>query len=43
MTVAEMLSRISSRELSEWAALYRVEDDERKAAEEQEARAARTP
>lgn len=33
MTAAELLARISSRELSEWMALYRVEADERKAAE----------
>jgi len=33
MTAAEMLARISARELSEWQALYRVEADERKAAE----------
>jgi len=33
MTAAELLARISSRELSEWMVLYRVEADERKAAE----------
>lgn len=34
MTAAEMLARISSRELSEWMALYRIEDAERSAAAE---------
>lgn len=33
MTAAELLARVSSHELSEWAALYRVEADERKAAQ----------
>jgi hypothetical protein len=33
MTVAELLARTSSRELSEWMALYQVEAEERKAAE----------
>ena len=28
MTVAEMLSRMSSRELSEWMALYKIEYEE---------------
>lgn len=37
MTVAEMLARISARELSEWMALYRVEEDERAAARAAEA------
>jgi hypothetical protein len=29
MTVGELLTRISSRELSEWVALHRIEDQER--------------
>jgi hypothetical protein len=29
MTVGELLGRISSRELSKWMALYRVEAEER--------------
>lgn len=29
MTKAEMLARISSRELTEWMALYRIEAEER--------------
>jgi len=28
MTVAELLDRMSSAELSEWAALFRIENDE---------------
>jgi hypothetical protein len=32
MTAAEMLARISSRELTEWRALYRIEHAERAAA-----------
>lgn len=35
--MSEMLARISSRELSEWMALYRIEEDERKAARAAEA------
>lgn len=31
MTAAELLSRITSRELSEWQALYRIEAEERAA------------
>ncbi|CAG6392779.1 hypothetical protein [Actinacidiphila cocklensis] len=34
MTRAEMLARISSAELTEWMALYRIEDEERQAAEQ---------
>jgi hypothetical protein len=34
MTVAELLSRVSSRELTEWAVLYRIEAEEREAEEE---------
>lgn len=38
MTAAEMLARVGSYELSEWAALYRVEAEERRqAAAEQHA------
>lgn len=33
MTVGELLARISSRELSEWAVLYRIEAEEREAEE----------
>jgi hypothetical protein len=33
MTVAELLARISSRELTEWAVLYRIEAEEREAEE----------
>jgi hypothetical protein len=36
MPVAELLARTSSRELSEWMALYRVEDEERRQAEAEE-------
>ena len=37
MTAAELLARISSHELSEWAALYRIEaEEEARAAEEQQ-------
>jgi hypothetical protein len=32
MTRAEMLARISSAELTAWMALYRVEEEERRAA-----------
>lgn len=41
MTAAELLARISSRELEEWRALYRVEEEERKA--DAVARAAQAP
>jgi hypothetical protein len=34
MTRAEMLARITSAELSEWMALYRIEHEERQAEEE---------
>lgn len=34
MTRAEMLARISSTELTEWMALYRIEEEERAAAEQ---------
>jgi len=34
MTVAELLSRISSRELTEWIALYELEAQERAEAED---------
>lgn len=34
MTVAEMLARISSNELTEWDALYRIEAAEEAAARE---------
>lgn len=33
MTVAEMLDRMSSQELTEWAALYEVRNDERRLSE----------
>jgi hypothetical protein len=33
MTRAGMLARISSYELEQWAALYRIEAEERRAAE----------
>lgn len=33
MTRARMLAQISSYELEQWAALYRIEAEERKAAE----------
>jgi hypothetical protein len=36
MTRAQLLSGISARELEQWAALYRVEADERKAAEKEQ-------
>lgn len=36
MTRAEMLARISARELAQWDALYRIEQEER-AADEQAA------
>lgn len=31
MTRAEMLARVSARELEQWAALYRIEAEERDA------------
>jgi len=37
MTAGELLARASSRELSEWQALYRIEDEERKAVSAAEA------
>lgn len=33
MPVGEMLARMSSRELTEWAVLYRIEAEEREAEE----------
>lgn len=33
MTVAEMLNRISARELAEWRILYEIEDEELREAE----------
>jgi hypothetical protein len=36
MTVAELLDRASSSELTEWAALYQVEAEERAEAEKRE-------
>lgn len=42
MTLAEMLARMSSTELSWWSALYRVEDEER-LADAAAAEAARPP
>lgn len=37
MTRAQLLRRISSLELEQWAALYRIEDEERKAEEAKQA------
>jgi hypothetical protein len=37
MTVAELLDRITSAELTEWMAWYRVEEEDRDEAEKQEA------
>lgn len=37
MTAGELLARATSRELSEWQALYRIEDEERRAANAAEA------
>jgi hypothetical protein len=33
MTVGELLARVSSRELAEWQAYLRIEDEERKQAQ----------
>jgi len=38
MTRAQMLAQISSRELEQWFALYRIEAEERAAAEETQPR-----
>jgi len=37
MTRAELLRRVDSRELTDWMLLYRVEEEERKAQEQQAA------
>lgn len=43
MTRAEMLARISSAELTDWMALYRIEEEERTAAEDERPPAQQEP